>query len=289
MVRQGVRYTPVCDLLINLMKVATLLLGGLSSAVALAAPHPRVVSINPCVDAVLVRIAEPQQIAGISHYSQDPRASSIAPEIARRFHSTAGTAEEVIALAPELVISGPHVSPATIRALERLHMPLLKLGVPESVAESLTQIRQLGAMVGAPERGEALIAQIEIALAAARPPDRQLIDALIWQRGGLVPGAGTLADELLRRTGYRNLSAAYGLQKWDVLPLEYLIATPPAVVFSVSSDESEHDRMSGHPVLRGLAQRVAFRPYSFRLLQCGGPTIIDAVTQFAAIRRGLHR
>ena len=57
MVRQGVRYTPVCDLLINLMKVATLLLGGLSSAVALAAPHPRVVSINPCVDAVLVRIA----------------------------------------------------------------------------------------------------------------------------------------------------------------------------------------------------------------------------------------
>ena len=35
----------------------------------------QVVSIKPCVDAVLVQVANHAQIAGISHYSQDPRAT----------------------------------------------------------------------------------------------------------------------------------------------------------------------------------------------------------------------
>lgn len=256
---------------------------------ALATPSPsirlpRIVSINPCLDAILVRVAEPQQIAGISHYSQDPIATSIPLQVARRFHATSGTAEEVIALAPDEVISGPHVSPSTLDALERLGVHLTKLGVPESVAESERQIRVIAAIASAPERGEILIEQIESALARAGPPDDRLLPALIWQSNGVVPGKGTLADELLRRTGYRNLSASYGLHKWDILPLEYLIAAPPALVLSPGTGRAGRDRTLEHPVLRRLAGSVAFRSYPFRLLQCGGPTIVESVSRLAAIR-----
>jgi iron complex transport system substrate-binding protein len=253
-----------------------------------ASRWPTIVSINPCVDAVLVRVAEPEQILALSHYSHDPEATSIPLDIARRFRVTSGTAEEVVALAPNLVMSGPHVAPSTIFALERMNIRILKFTVPESIGESERQIRQIAAAVGAPGRGEAMIASIERALAMAHPREERRVPAVIWQGGGVVPGQGTLADELLQLTGYRNLSAEYGLKKWDVLPLEYLIDSPPDVVLSMAMGAGQQDRMLGHPAVRKLAARVAFRTYPFRLLQCGGPTIIEAVAQLAEVRRDME-
>ncbi len=263
----------------------TLLLA--AATVAQAAPRPRIVSLNPCVDAVLIRVADADQILAISHYSQDPDATSIPLEVAKRFRITSHTAEEVVALAPDHVLAGAHVSISTIHALERMHIHLTEQRVAESVSESEAQIRQIAAIVGAPERGEALVAQIERALANARPHDEARVPALIWQGGGLVPGSGTLADELLRRTGFRNLSAEYGLGKWGTLPLEYLIASPPALVLSVGTGEGGRDRMLDHPAVRKLAEHVQFRTYPFRLLSCGGPTIIDAVARLSSVRQEL--
>ncbi|MBY0306224.1 MAG: ABC transporter substrate-binding protein [Sphingomonas sp.] len=249
---------------------------------------PRIVSINPCVDAVLVRVADPAQIAAISHYSQDRRSTSIPLSIAARFTATSGTAEEVVALSPDIVIAGGHVAPPTIAALARLHIRLVQLPVPASIAESNDQIRAIARVTGHADRGERLVAQVNAAVRAAGNPGHAPIPALIWQGGGLVPGSGTLADELLRVAGFRNLSASYGLQQWDVLPLEYLVARPPRVLLAVGDrDAKQADRMLGHPVLNRLKPSVAVRDFGERLLHCGGPTIIDAVTRLADVRRSL--
>ncbi len=250
------------------------------------AAQPRIVSINPCVDAVLVRVADAEQIGGISHYSQDPQSASMPLEIANRFHATSGTAEEVVALSPDFVMTGPHVSPATILALEKLKIQLVKQKVAEHVEQSYEQIRQIAEIAGHPERGEALIAEIERAVEAARPKNSRRVGALIWQGGGIVPGGGSLADELLMKTGFRNLSVEYGLKKWDVLPLEYLVASPPDVLLSIGGGEAGRDRMMDHPAVRRLADHgMLFRRYPFRLLGCAGPSISEAVTRLAEIRR----
>jgi len=247
---------------------------------------PRVVSINPCVDAVLMQVAEPAQIAAISHYSQDPRATSIPLDQARRFAVTSGTAEEVVALAPDIVIAGSHVAPSTISALHRMNIPLIQIGVPESIDESSAQVRTIAAAIRQRARGEALVARIDDAVRAASASSAAPSGALIWQGGGLVPGDGTLASELLRVTGFRNLSADYGLKQWDVLPLEYMVAKPPRVLLSVGAHDRS-DRMLGHPVLARLKHQIAVRRYPEKLLHCGGPTIIEAVGHLAQIRRTL--
>lgn len=245
----------------------------------------RIVSINPCVDSILMHVADRSQIAGISHYSQDPRATSIPIAQAMQFKATSGTAEEVVALAPDLVIAGAHVAPSTIAALKRMHIALLQLSVPETIAENRDQISKIATAIGHAERGKRLNARIDAAIAAARTT-QPTTPALIWQGGGLVPGDGTLASVLLRSAGFSNLSGDYGLKKWDVLSLEYLVANPPRVLLTVG-DATVSDRMVGHPVVRQLSRTIALRPYPERLLHCGGPTIIDAVAELAKARRSL--
>ncbi len=245
--------------------------------------EPRIVSINPCIDAVLMQVADPRQIAGISHYSQDPRATSIPLALAKRFRATSGTAEEVVALAPDMVITGPHVEPATLAALTRMRIAIVQYPVPDSVEESEQQVRDIARVAGHAARGQALARRIA---AAARPSAQTPVPALIWQSGGLVPGAGTLSDDLLRRAGFRNMSAVYGLKKWDVLPLEYLIARPPRVLLSMGAAEVGEDRATSHPAVKRLGQRIAIAPYPTRLMNCGGPTIIAAMARLRQIRKG---
>ncbi|HKX23078.1 MAG TPA: ABC transporter substrate-binding protein, partial [Rhizorhapis sp.] len=198
---------------------------------------------------------------------------------------TSGTAEEVLAMRPDLVLAGPHVALSTIHALERQNIRLLRLAVPESVEESKAQITELSTVLDVPQRGRRLNAQIDAALTRARPRDKQFVPALIWQGGGMVPGAHTLADELLRRTGFRNMSSVYGLQQWDVLPLEHLLARPPRVLFSAGGAAGDRDRMLSHPAIRRLSHRIAVREYAPRLLHCAGPSMIDAVTRLSEVRR----
>jgi iron complex transport system substrate-binding protein len=249
----------------------------------------RVVSINPCVDAVLLEVADAGQIAAISHYSQDPRATSVALGVARRFVATSGTAEEVVALRPDLVLAGAHVAPATVAALGRLKVPVLSFGVPISLAEAREQVRAIAGAVGQPARGAALVARIDAAVVAAHRPGPP-VSALIWQAGGLVPGEGTLADALMQAAGLRNASRRYGLKNWDVLPLEYLVADPPRLLLSdagAAAGAGAGDRMMRHPVLDRLGAKMVRAPFDVRLLSCAGPVIIPALARLSAARDGL--
>ncbi len=264
------------------------LLAGLLALSGCAAPpppalpraHPTIVSLNPCSDAILAEVADPAQILAVSHYSHDPRGTSMDLATARRFRATGGTVEEVLALDPDVVVGSSFMDPATRAALADLGLRVETVGIASSVAASERQVRQLALVAGHPERGEALVARIEASLAAATsaaPP----VHAILWQPDGIVPGGGALISELMRRTGFANQSAARGMGQADYLSLERLLVDPPQVLLVAGSERGQH-----HPALARMPQmqRAAFDP---ALLYCGGPTIARAVERLAAIRRGL--
>ncbi len=242
--------------------------------------QPRVMSLNPCIDAILIEVADPAQILSISHYSHDPRATSIPVAVARRFPANSETAEEVIALQPDLVLLGAHVAPATQRAIRDVGVRIESVGVPATIAESRDQILQVARAVGHEARGRVLLARIDAALADASPPAGTApVPALIRMGGGLVPGQGTLADELLARTGFRNMSADYGLAMWDILPIEPMIARSPALLLTDRAERGTDAALAAS--VPGL--RVANFPD--KLLQCAGPNLIEAARRLSAIRR----
>ena len=243
--------------------------------------RPTIVSLNPCADAVLAEVAAPSQLLAISHYSHDPRASSMPLEQARRFSSTGGTVEEVLALDPDIVVAGAFLPPATAQAFERLGIQVETFGIVSDLADNAGQVRRLAALTGQPERGEALVGRIDAALAATRHDGAEVV-ALLWQQGGLVPGEGTLIAELLARTGFASHSAARGLGQGAYLPLEEVLADPPQLVLA-----AWQERMLTHPALRSL-EGVEYERLDPSLLYCGGPSVIRAVERLAEIRANVR-
>jgi len=267
-----------------LLQIVFLALAGSVTSCAEPAPraaaHPTIVSLNPCTDAVLAEVADPAQILAVSHYSHDPRATSMPLAKARRFRATGGTVEEVLALDPDVVVAGTFLPPSTAQAFDRLGVRVETFGIVPDLAENAAQIRRLAALAGHPERGEALLARIGGALAATRHEGAP-VTALLWQQGGIVPGEETLIARLMRHAGFASHSAARGLGQGAYLPLEQVLADPPEVVLAAGGE-----RMLTHPALRSL-EGVRYESFEPSLLFCGGPTVIRAAERLAAIRASM--
>jgi iron complex transport system substrate-binding protein len=254
-----------------------------STSVLAAAPR-RIVSLNPCTDAILVEIALPQQIAALSFYSFDPSSSSIAQQTAQKYASSRGTAEDILRLAPDLVIGSSYTPVQTQLALKRFGIRYAGFEAPDSVAASQKQIVDLGKLIGASKKARILNQQIDAAFAPVPPV---AIEALVYRDGGLVLGTGSLTADIMRRTGFHNISTKYGIADWGVLPLEKLVRQPPAVLLHAdinAGDRARGERMLTHPVLRHLSARTQFRTLPSRVLNCGGPSIMPTARLLRQLR-----
>lgn len=263
------------------MKAAANLLAVMAGACARApaAPTGGIVSTNPCADAILVRLVAPGRIAAISRYSHDPGATSLPLELARRFPATAGTAEEVIALKPALVLADSFAPAATLAAYRRAGLNVVVLDSPLTAAASIAQLRQVAAAVGERAKGEAMARDIARALEPQGTPGKRPA-ALFYIAGDLASGSGNLLDDLITRAGFRNAAADYGLAYTGTIPVETLVGRPPAVVISTGEGRSAALR-------RRLLPKVREASFARTLINCGGPSIPPALARLRAIRASL--
>lgn len=253
-----------------------------------AAPTPqRIVSMNLCLDSVLVELVPHEHILALSQYARDPWRSTIA-DIAQKLPYTNETAEEVVTLKPDLVITSRHSAIATRNALRRVGIRFELFDVPQSIEESVAQIRELSALLHRDAQGEALIARIEAAIERARPaPGARALTAVIYQPGGLTSGKDTVTAELMRIAGLLNVAERYGITKYRPLPLEALVSQPPDVLLvgdTTYGAPTHAERVVHHPALRALHSRMIRETFPARLIYCSGPAMIDALDALVAAR-----
>lgn len=240
---------------------------------------PTFVSLNPCLDAILVEVAQPEQILALSHYSRDPASSSIPQDVALRFAYTGGTAEEVLALDPDIVLASSFIPAATRASFERLGLRVETFGSPNSLPESYTQIATLARLARHDAKAGELIARIETALrASASATKGRSVETILWQPGQIVAGDSSLVTQTLNGAGFVR---AEGLQQGDYVSLETMLADPPQVLL-VSGSSPGQD----HPSLKTLngTQVDTLDP---SLFFCGGPSLIALSERLDEIRAGL--
>lgn len=266
--------------------VAAVLMLVLVLAPASAEPPRRIVSLNLCTDQILVDLVDPPRIAALSHLAADPALSSIAERIAG-MRLVRGSAEEVLALEPDLVIAGEHSTPATVAMLRRLGLDVLVVPMASDFAGIRSAIRSIAGKVGETARGERAIDAFDARLAAASPRSAVRPTALAYQINSLTAASGSLLDLALEAAGYRNLARSLALGPGGRLPLESLVTRPPDLVVLANSPEAfltvSADNLR-HPALGDLLRRRAHVAIEMPLWLCGTPRIAEAVERLAASR-----
>jgi iron complex transport system substrate-binding protein len=254
-----------------------------------AAPRPRIVSINLCADQLLIALADSRQIVSLSTFADDPRLSYLYDK-ALEFRRDAGNAESVVALRPDIVLAGRFTRLATREMLTRLGYRLVLLDAVRSIDDAIQQIREVAALVGHPDRGGALIAEIEAARrdasAAAAHPHR----VAFYQRRGYVTGGNTFTSELLETVGFNYSGGALAGATGRFVPLEKLVADAPDYIV-VSSDaanaEDQGTALLAHPALAELFPPERRIVLPDRLTVCAGPATPDALRHLSRAARQL--
>lgn len=269
-----------------MMQAASLCLVVILLACAPAQARERVASLNLCADELVLRLADKADVASVTWLARDPRGSNVA-DLAREVNINRGLAEEVAAEKPDLVLTGAFTTRITAAMLRRLGLPVMELGVPQTLDEAYAQIGSVAERLGVPERGRAMVARMKRAFADLPPTPAHRPTAIVLRPNGFTAGRGSLADEILAAAGFDNLAARLSPDRLGQLTLEEIVAAEPdMLVINVSEDAppSLADELLHHPALARYAAEGRLVSLPPRLWACAGPELAEAAQRLAAAR-----
>ncbi len=257
---------------------------GLPSA-ARSTGLPRIASINVCTDQLLMILANPEQILGLSPYSRDPARSWDAAK-ARRFPQLSGAAEDVLMLKSDVVVAGRFTRLATRQLLKDQGVRVVEFDAARSLDDVKKSIRLMGDVTQHPDRALAEISRLDAAIAhahqvAARKPYR----VLAVSRRGWVSGRDSLTSSLLTNAGLSNAAGDLGVKSGGFASLETIVSLKPDfILVSEDSDfaEDEGSAFLLHPALERLYPASKRIVVPERLTVCGGPMLAEALERLAS-------
>lgn len=169
--------------------------------------------------------------------------------------------EKVISLNPDLVLidasTGPKAAIATIKAAG-----IRVVETPESwsLGDLPSKVRAVGAAIGAPDRAELLVEQIELAIKTSMVKGSPRV-AFLYLRGTssvyLIGGSGSGADSLLQAIGAVDVGAQSLDRPFNTLTAESLASLNPDVILVMSKGLESVGGVQGLLKLPGVAQTKA--------------------------------
>src|SRR6476659_9562991 len=129
----------------------------------------RIVSAFLCTDEYLFRLVPRGRIAALSYLATDthPIVSTIA-RLAKGIPSIRASAEQILALHPDLVVTYQNTNVRQTQLLRAAGVPVLEVPWAQSLADVRRITRMLGVRLGASARADALVRRMDIELAQAR-------------------------------------------------------------------------------------------------------------------------
>jgi iron complex transport system substrate-binding protein len=264
---------------------ALIIFGCLDPQAAAPANLPRIASINLCTDQLLMTLADPPQILGLSPYSRDPARSWAAAQ-ADSFPRLSGTAEDVLMLQPDVVVAGRFTKLATRELLKDKGMRVVEFDAARSLDDVKKQIRLMGEVTRHSDRAQAEIDRLDAAIAhvrqlAARKPYR----VLAVSRRGWITGGDSLTSSLLANAGLFNAARDLGIKSGRFASLETIVDLKPDFILVSDNTGFAEDEGSAfllHPALERFYPAIKRIVIPERLTVCGGPMLSEAMDRLAS-------
>lgn len=246
----------------------------------------RIVSLNLCTDQILLDLVPPDRIAALTKLAADRDVSAVADRV-HGLKLIGGGAEEVLGLAPDLVLASPFSATPTVDLLKRLGLRVELVPFATDFATVRSTVRQVALAVGEVARGEQMIADFDHALVKAGSSAARKPEALVYQVNGLVSGTGSLADAALKAAGLTNQAERRATAAGTRLALESIVIMPPNLMVLAQGMNTYRTVVSDnlrHPALARVMAQTAGLELPMPLWLCGTPHIADAVGLLAAGR-----
>jgi iron complex transport system substrate-binding protein len=260
---------------------------------AAGASPQRIVSTNLCADEYVFRLMPRDRIVALSFEATDrhPVVSTIADR-AQGIPTIRPSAETVLGFAPDLVVMYAGTLPQLHAELARIGVPVLDVPWAGSLDDVRKTTRMLGGKLGAPERAQKLLAQMDRSIARARAvAPRPPVRTLVYEPNGYSTADG-VTQEIMTLSGLAAIAPELKPTRADTIPVEEVVAHPPELLI-LSGDarnaNARADLVQHHPALASLSARalVAWAPLT--PLLCAGPWSLDAAATFTALAKEARR
>ncbi|MGQ0736611.1 MAG: ABC transporter substrate-binding protein [Acidobacteriota bacterium] len=219
----------------------------------------RIVSTSPSITETLFALGLGDRVVGVSTYCRYPPVVATLPKVGTFLKPDA---ETIARLKPDLVFI--HTGPNTVAA--QLATVGLKTAIVArgSLPSVFATIRQISAAAGVPDKGERLLAELNVGLdrvkasVAGRAPRKILI--IVGRRTGTVTdiiavGPGSYLNDIAAIAGGSNVLASTKLE-YPRISMETVISLAPDVIVDVGEmGESAADSERRRTITEGLWQR----------------------------------
>jgi iron complex transport system substrate-binding protein len=268
---------------------AVVVVDALGREVRFSAPARRIVSLAPNLTEIVFALGLGDRLVGVTDFCDYPPA---ARQVARVGGITGPSAEQIVALAPDLVLATTAGNgKEQVLGLARLGLRVVVTDPKDlaSVADSFVLVARAA---GVPEAGARVAAEFRRRLDAVRravaglPRPRTLL--LVWPDPLIAAGPRTFPSRLLEAAGGTNALAVEWSAAYPTIGLESLLAiAPDAIVLAAHQGTTLEalarlSRYGDVPAIRDgrlavIDQAILARP---------GPRLADAAEQLTRLLHG---
>lgn len=172
----------------------------------------RVVSQTAGSDELLLALADPGQIAALSHLARSPEFSAVAREAAAYPQITVGDSETILRYRPTLVLFADYSRGELVAQVRKSGVPVMLFNHYATMDEVYANLRALGRALGHEDRAEKLIAacRVRMATLAQKLQGVKPVRVINASTYGILSGADTTFQDLCDHAGAINLAATLG-------------------------------------------------------------------------------
>jgi iron complex transport system substrate-binding protein len=258
-------------------------------AVRIPQPVQRIVSLAPSLTETLYALGLQDRLVGDTDYCDYPEDAQKKTKVGGAINPNF---EEIAALRPDLVLVIKSLNRYdTVRALDGLGIPVYATD-PHTVDEIISSTQRLAEILGTPEAGSVLAADLEHRLSdlkrrLAPPPPRKVL-FIVWAEPLISIGKDTFIADALRHAG--AVSIVDSSQSWPQVNLEEVVKLQPEyLVFATGHGENLAHNLETFSGLPGWRLLDAVRNRKFAVISDAvnrpAPRIISAIEDLA---RQLH-